>query len=140
MSQKCPYCSSGKRIWCKGWRYNQSGKKQMWWCNYCKRRFTPDDGFWKMKHKPEVIAEACSSYRRGMSFNSVSKHFREYAKAKICSATVFNWVKKYTKITKHFTDKLKPKIRGRIHQDEVVVNVMGKKSLSLEGQGQQNKI
>jgi len=51
-----------------------------------------------MKHKPEVIAEACSSYKRGMSFNSVSKHFREYGKARICSATVFNWVKKYREL------------------------------------------
>ena len=107
----------------------------MWWCNACKRRFTPDDGFWKMKHKPEIIAEACSSYRRGMSFNSVSKHFREYNKAKICPATVFNWVKKYTKITKKFTDKLKPKIMGRLHEDEVIVNVRGKKLISLEGKG-----
>ena len=88
-----------------------------------------------MKHKPEIIAEACSSYRRGMSFNSVSKHLREYDKAKICPATVYNWVKKYTRITKKFTDKLKPKIRGRIHEDEVVVNVRGKKHLSLESQG-----
>lgn len=107
----------------------------MWWCNGCKRRFTIDDGFWKMKHRPEVIAEACSSYRRGMSFNSVSKHFREYAKAGICAATVYNWVKKYTNITKKFTDKLKPKIRGRIHEDEVVVHVKGKKSISVAGKG-----
>lgn len=84
-----------------------------------------------MKHKPELVAEACSSYRRGMSFSSVSDHFKEYDKAKICSATVYNWVKKYTKITKRFTDKLKPKIKGRLHEDEVVVNVRGKKLVSF---------
>lgn len=89
-----------------------------------------------MKHKPEHVAEACSSYKRGMSFSSVSEHFKEYDKAKICPATVYNWVKKYTKITKGFTDKLKPAIKGRIHEDEVVVKVKGKKSISLASQGQ----
>jgi transposase-like protein len=105
----------------------------MWWCNSCKIRFTFDDGFWKMKHKPVIIAEACSCYRRGMSFKSVSRHFKEYDKARICPATVYNWVIKYTKITKEFTDKLIPKIRGRIHEDEVIVKVRKKKSLSLAG-------
>ena len=135
MSQECTYCHSSKSVWHKGWRYNKSGKKQMWWCNACKRRFTVDDGFWKMKHTPEVIAEACSSYRRGMSFNSVSKHFREYDKANICAETVFNWVKKYVKITKKYTDNLKPRVKGRIHLDEVIVKVKGKKSVSLASQG-----
>lgn len=88
-----------------------------------------------MKHNPELIAEACSCYKRGMSFNSVSKHFKEYDKAKICPATAFNWVKKYTKITKGFTDKLKPQIKGRIHEDEVIVNIRGKKRLSMASQG-----
>ena len=132
MSENCSYCNSNKSTWRKGIRYNNSGEKQMWWCNTCKRRFTVDDGFWKMKHRPEIIAEACSSYKRGMSFNSVSQHFKEYKKGKICAATVFNWVKKYTIITKKFTDTLEPKIRGRIHEDEVIVNVKGKKNLSLE--------
>ena len=45
MGAKCPYCSSSKRTWRKGLRYNKSGEKQMWWCNACKRRFTIDDGF-----------------------------------------------------------------------------------------------
>ncbi len=85
-----------------------------------------------MKNKPEIITEACSCYRRGMSFSSVSKHFREYNKAKICPATAYNWVKKYTKITKKFTDTLKPKIKGRIHEDEVIMGVRGKKLLQME--------
>jgi len=129
---KCPYCGSADRTWRKGWRYNASGKKQNWWCNSCERRFTIDDGFWKMKHRPEVIAEACSSYKRGMSFNAVSKHFKEYDKADICSATVYNWVQKYSRMTKKFTDKFTPKILGRMHLDEVIVNVRGKKRVSLE--------
>jgi IS30 family transposase len=73
-----------------------------------------------MKNKPEIIAEACSGYKRGMSFKSVSNHFREYDKAKICTATVYNWVMKYTKMAKKHTGKLIPKIRGRLHEDEVV--------------------
>lgn len=116
----------------RGKRYNKSVTKQTYYCKRCRQKFTPDDGFWKMKNKPEVIAEACSCYRRGMSFNSVSKHFREYNKPGICAATAYNWVKKYSTITKKFTDRLKPKIRGRIHEDEVIVNVK-KKLVQVEG-------
>ena len=40
--------------------------------------FVPNNGFWKMKPKPEVIAEAVGLKKRGMPFNEVSKHFKEH--------------------------------------------------------------
>ena len=83
----CIFCKSSKDIVRAGFRYNKSGKKQRYKCNNCKERFVPNDGFWKMKHKPEIIAEACSCRKRGMPYNEVSKHFREYDKADICTAT-----------------------------------------------------
>ena len=100
MVKKCPQCKSSGRVWCKGWRYNKSGKKQMWWCNSCKKRFTPDDGFWKMKHKSEIITEACSNYKRGMSLKNVKDHLAEYRETDISRASILNWVRKYSKLLK----------------------------------------
>ena len=119
----CIFCNSSADIVKAGFRYNGSGKKQRYKCNNCKKRFVPNDGFWKMKHKPEIVVEACSCYKRGMSFKEVSNHFREYDKADICQATVYNWVKKYSKALKKFVSKQTPKIKGPIHLDEVFLKV-----------------
>src|SRR3989344_6301243 len=98
MVMKCSFCGSSDKTWRRGWRYNKSGKKQMWWCNSCKRRFTPDDGFWKMKHSPKIITEACSSYKRGMSLKNVKDHLSEYRETDISRASILNWVRKYSKL------------------------------------------
>ena len=123
MSKKCPYCDSNKRTWRKGLRHNKSGIKQMWWCNSCKRRFTINDGFWKMKHKPEIIAEACSSYKRGMSLKNVKDHLSEYRETDISRTSVLKWIRKYSKLLVKKSGKFVPKIKGSLHNDEFFVHV-----------------
>jgi len=66
-----------KDIVLAGKNYNKKGITQRYKCNICKRRFVPNDGFWKMKHTPEIIAEALSCKKRGMPYEEVSKHFKE---------------------------------------------------------------
>jgi len=120
---KCSFCNSAKRVWRKGLRYNKSGDKQMWWCNSCKRRFTPDDGFWKMKNKPEIITEACSSYKRGMSLKNVKNHLSEYRETDVSRTAILNWVRKYSKLLSKKTENFIPKIKGDLHNDEFFVHV-----------------
>ena len=108
----CIFCKSSGDIVKAGLRFNKSGKKQRYKCNKCKNRFVTNDGFWKMKHRPEVIAEAISCRKRGMPYQEVSKHFREYDKADICPATAYNWVKKYGKALRNFSMKQTPVLSG----------------------------
>ena len=129
MSIKCIFCKNSVEIVKAGFRYNQSGKKQRYKCNKCKSLFVPNDGFWKMKHKPEVIAEAISCRKRGMQYNQVSKHFREYDKASICPATAYNWVKKYGKVLRDFSMKQIPNLSGKINIDEFVSKIKKNKVL-----------
>ena len=42
-------------------------------------------------------------------------------------SVILYWVRKYTHLLKNFEKKLKPKIKGRIHMDEVVLKEKGKK-------------
>lgn len=128
MSIKCIFCKHSADIVKAGFRYNKSGKKQRYKCNKCKSLFVPNDGFWKMKHKPEVIAEAISCRKRGMQYNQVSKHFREYNRAKICSATAYNWVKKYGEVLKDFSMKQTPELSGKISIDEFVSKIKKRSS------------
>ena len=63
-----------------------------------------------------------------MPFNEVSKHFREYDKANICAATVYNWVKKYGKSLRKFNMNQIPKISGKINLDEFVSKIKKRNS------------
>lgn len=87
---KCILCKSSENIVLAGKNHNKKGDTQRYKCNLCKRKFVPHDAFWKMKHSPEIIAEALSCKKRGMPYEEVSKHFREYNKAEISGVTVFN--------------------------------------------------
>lgn len=137
---QCSFCKSSEEIVKSGFRYNNSGAKQRYQCNKCNRLFVPDYGFWKMKHSPEIVAEALSCKKRGMPYEEVSKHFREYNKADISGVTVFNWVKKYGNIFDAFSKKQIPKLSGKIHTDEFVFKVKKKETLSLGKQRQRNKV
>ncbi|MEK6933909.1 MAG: hypothetical protein AABW75_03470, partial [Nanoarchaeota archaeon] len=87
----CSYCKSSKEVVKSGFRNNKCGKKQRYQCNKCSHLFVSNDGFWKMKHSPEIISEALSCRKRGMSYEEVSKHFHEYDKADNMSVfKVFN--------------------------------------------------
>ncbi len=119
----CIFCKSSADIVKAGFRYNKWGKKQRYGCNVCKRLFVPNDGFWKMKHGPEIIAEACSCRKRGMSYEEVSKHFKEYGRADICPATAYNWVKKYGTALRGFNMKQIPKLSGKLNIDEFVFKI-----------------
>lgn len=137
---QCYFCKSSKNIVKSGFRLNAWGKKQRYQCNECNHLFVPHDAFWKMKNSPEIIAEALSCKKRGMPYEEVSKHFREYDKAKISGVTVYNWVKKYGKTLHEFDQKQNPKLSGKINNDEFVFKVKKKEMLSLGKQRQKNKV
>ena len=120
---KCIFCKSSEHIVKAGFRYNASGKKQRYWCNKCEERFVPNDGFWKMKNKCEIIVEAISCRKRGMPYGEVSKHFKEYDKANISPATVYNWIKKYGSVLRNFNMNQNPKLSGKINIDEFVLKI-----------------
>ena len=122
----CSFCKSSEKIVKSGFRYNASGKKQKYQCNVCDHLFVKKDAFWKMKHSPEIIAEALSCKKRGMSYEEVSKHFYEYDKADISGVSVYNWMKKYSNSLGGFNKKQIPKLSGKINTDEFVFKVKKK--------------
>jgi transposase-like protein len=63
-----------------------------------------------------------------MPYNEVSKHFKEYDKANICPATVYNWVKKYGKALRKFNMSQIPKLSGKINLDEFVSKIKKRSS------------
>jgi len=118
-----PFCKGVDYIARNGWRYNKSIAKQRWKCTKCNRKFTEDDGFWKMKNTPETITEAIDLYETGHSLEQAKEHLWKHHSIKISETSIRNWVKKYSRKIENFTDTLSPLVKGRIHEDEVEMRI-----------------
>ena len=121
---RCPTCKSENTVW-RGYRYNQSGKHHLRKCNDCDRKFTPDDGFLRMRKPKDAILEAISLYNDGLSLSKVKNHLWQHHGVKVSRWMILRWVRKYSKLLVGYTSKLKPTIKGSIHSDEVIVKVKG---------------
>lgn len=123
-----PFCKGVDNVIRKGYRYNKLGTKQLWFYTKCKRKFTPDDGFWKMKNTLETITEALDLYEVGHSLAETKNHMWKHHGIKISETSIRNWVKKYSKKITNYTETLQVKVEERIHEDEVEFLVNGKKT------------
>jgi transposase-like protein len=122
-----PFCKGGGYLARNGWRYNKNCQKQRWKCSKCSRRFTEDNGFWKMKNVPEAVSEAIDLYDVGHSLAQVKEHLWKHRGMRISETSIRNWVMKYSRKIESFTNTLSPQVKARIHEDEVVVNINGKR-------------
>jgi len=118
--KECPFCRS-KNFVRAGWRYNHTTKKQRWKCKDCKRFFTLDDGFFKMKHKREVITACLDLYMNGMSLRKVIEHFNQFSEYQISHQSVLNWIRKYANLLKDFQKKFDLQLSKQYHADEIFV-------------------
>lgn len=116
----CPFCKS-KNIIKWGWRYNHTTKKQRWKCKSCSETFIVDDGFFKMKHKREVITQCISLYMCGLSLRKVKEHFNQFSDYEVSHQSVLNWIRKYANLLKDFQRKFKLNLSGVYHADEIFV-------------------
>jgi transposase-like protein len=90
---RCPYCKSENVIW-RGYRYNRNSKKRMMFCNKCKRKFTPNDGFLRMRFRPDDIEKALNLYSRGFSTSQVVIEMKKRG-VKVSRWTIILWTRKY---------------------------------------------
>lgn len=102
MSIKCPKCQS-QNIVKKGFRKNCFGKKQKYYCTYCSSWFVEDNGFKKMRFKPEIITRAIHMHNDGMSLFKVKTHLWQYDKIRVTRGTISRWDKKYALFLKSST-------------------------------------
>ena len=108
MSVLCDLCGSVDVVK-KGFRHNKSGKKQKYFCNSCKKWFVIDDGFKRMRNKPEVIVRAIHQYADGFSLGKVKNHLHQHDQTRVTRWTIRKWVVK-------FEGQLKKKSRKNVFQ------------------------
>ena len=92
----CPKCRNSD-IAKKGFRYNQSGKKQKYQCAKCKAWFVYDDGFKRMRKPKESFVRAIHMVNDGMSLSKVQNHLHQHDDVSITQPGILHWVKKFSK-------------------------------------------
>ncbi|MEA2035946.1 MAG: peptide-methionine (R)-S-oxide reductase [Nanoarchaeota archaeon] len=95
-------------------------------CLSCGKAFTPDHGFWKMKTPPHIVVKALHLHDGGMSYGEVVDYLWQQEKFKTTKKTIWDWVRKYSKMLDKFTSQQPIQVEGRIHMDETYVKVKGK--------------
>ena len=96
---KCELCGSNKVVK-KGMRHNASGLKQKFFCHGCKKWYVHDDGFKRMRIKPEHIVRALHEYGDGASLKKVREHLKQHDGVKVTRWAIRKWLIKYTHLLK----------------------------------------
>jgi len=92
----CIFCNKSSNIVKAGFRFNQTGKKQRYYCKNSKHFFVPDDGFWKMKTPKEQIVKAIHQYNDGLSLSKVKNHLNQHENISRSRVAILSWVRKYS--------------------------------------------
>ena len=72
----CKYCDSGKIIK-KGIRKNKNCNVQIFKCLDCKKKFSSNFGFEKMRYDYHTITGALQMYYSGMSVRDIENHYEQ---------------------------------------------------------------
>lgn len=120
---RCPQCQS-TNIVKHGIRKNKSGDIQRFSCKDCNKWFVFNIGFEGMRANPKAITSAMQLYFTGESLRNVQKFIRLQG-VNVSHQTIFNWIKKYTKLMESYLDKLVPQVGDTWRADEVYTKVKG---------------
>ena len=110
-----------------GFRKTKIGRKRIFKCMVCNRRFTPDNAYLRMKNEPNLISECLSLNMSGMSFRLISQHLKREKGIEVSHMSIYRWVRKYSKLITPYADSLV--IDGtdtHLHADEMMVQMNGK--------------
>ncbi len=119
---KCVFCKSNNFVrWGKRKTENR-GFIQIYKCKSCNKRFTNNDGFYRMRNPEDKITQAIDLYFSNLSSRKVRNHFRRHRKENASHVTILDWCRRYVlKITKYI-NTLHPQLSGKIYADETEID------------------
>ena len=123
-TDSCVFCGS-KHIVRDGIRHNKAGDIQKFNCLECRKYFTINLGFEKMKHNPKGITTAMQLYFSGESLRNTQRSL-ELLGVKVSHQTVYNWITKYIGLMERYLDKITPNVGETWRADEIYVKFKGK--------------
>jgi len=116
----CKFCGSPNVI-----KYGKNGKKQVYKCKDCNRKFVNNVSFEKLKYDPHIITVTLDLYFKGVSLRKITDHLKQFYGLNVHYSTVYRWIEKYIRIMNEYVSKLKPELSNTWHADEMMVNIHG---------------
>jgi len=124
---RCLHCGSTNN-YKKGYRKTlYRGKIQKYYCKDCKKFFTNDDGFYRMKNKPEIITMSIDMYVSNLSSRKMRNQLKRHFNHKLSHVSILDWVRRYTLKVHKFIEKQGYNLGGRFYADETMVDCEGRK-------------
>ena len=107
----CPHCKSTNSKQ-HHTRKTKQGLTKVLLCLSCNKVFTPDHGFWKMKSPPHIIIKALHLHDKGVSYGEIVDYLLQQENFKTTKKTIWDWVRKYSKMLDKFTSQQPIQIEG----------------------------
>lgn len=118
----CVFCKSRNFVkWGKR-KTQDRGLIQTYKCQDCGKRFTNDDGFYRMKHSEDKITQAIDLYFSNLSSRKVRNHFRRHRPKNASHETILRWCRRYVLKVHKYIDTLEPKLSGQFYADETEID------------------
>jgi len=118
---KCIYCKFEDNVK-QGFRKTENrGKIQKYYCRDCKRYFTADTGFYRMRTSETIITLSIDMYLSNLSSRKMRNQLRRHFQTKRSHQTVLNWVYKYALKVNNFVEKLGYNLGNSFYADETVI-------------------
>ena len=121
----CKYCDSGN-LRKDGFRKNKSGKVRIMECLDCKKKFSDNFGFEKMRNDSRNITQAIQMYYQGMSTRDIECNF-EMMGIDVDHSSIYDWICKYSIMVSDYLDEIIPRTSSRtmVRADEVWIKIAG---------------
>ena len=87
----CPSCHKPDSVRKAGIRCTSNQKKQMYFCNECRKKFTFHDKFYRKRFPPRLIMLAYSSRSNGATVIDIQKEIDEKFLTYVSLTTLYNW-------------------------------------------------
>ncbi len=116
----CPYCAG-----CLVMRYGRPNGRQAWWCEPCRRKFVPEDGFKRLKGEAQVITLALDLYFKGLSLRQITDTLAQFHNLEVDHSTVYRWLKRYVDVLTIYAEGLRPLVGDQWNCDEMKVKYCG---------------
>jgi len=114
----CRFCNSVDLMkW--GCRKTLQGKKPVFKCRSCGRRFVVDEGFLKSRYDPKIVTLALDLYFKGASLRKVTQHLAQFYGVKVSQVAVLKWIRKFSQLIDEYANTLRPQLSGVWNCDEM---------------------
>lgn len=123
---RCKFCK-GTNNYKKGFRKTEHrGKIGRYYCNDCKRFFTEDTGFYRMRHDEKIITMSVDMFISNLSSRKMRNQLARHFNLKVSHITILDWVRKYTLKVNKFIEKLGYNLGDSFYADETEIQREGK--------------